>query len=163
MRASGRDVTRMLLVVGAVLGSGAGVVGGAGGCSTVELGDPPADVNACRPSQMFFVASVWPDFLAKTYAGDKTCGQSACHDAPSGRLLRVVAPTSGPPAAYPLAAGSDWEVVYRSAAQQMICTNSRGSELYTRPAGLRTHGGGKLIEPDGPESILLDMWVAASP
>jgi hypothetical protein len=52
---------------------------------------------------------------------------------------------------------------YLSATQQMICTNARGSELYTRAAGLRTHGGGKLIEPDGPEAILLDMWVVASP
>jgi hypothetical protein len=116
---------------------------------------------------MFFVSSIWPEFLGKTYAGNQTCGQSSCHDAPSGRLLRVVEPASvsgaAPPPTFPLAPGSDWEIDYRSAVQQMICTNSRGSELYTRAAGLRSHAPGKLIEPDGPEAILLDMWVAASP
>jgi hypothetical protein len=140
----------------------AGLVSGIA-CSTVELGDPPADVNACRPSQTFFVDRVWPEFLASTHAG-KTCGDSNCHDPASGRLLRVVNLASTPSPAIPLAGGSDWDIAYRSAAQQMNCTNVRASELFTRPAGLRTHGGGALIDPiNGPEGPLLDMWVAASP
>jgi hypothetical protein len=124
------------------------------------LDAPPADVNACRPSQIFFAEHVWPEFLGQTYSG-MTCGDARCHDPASGRPFRSEAPTSVP--TYPFAAQSDWEKLYLSATQQLICTNVRGSELYTRPAGLRTHGGGKLIEPDGPEALLLDMWVGASP
>jgi hypothetical protein len=134
-----------------------------GACSTVDLGDPPADVNACRPSQMFFVDHVWPEFLSQNYSG-KTCGDTRCHDAASARLLRVVAPTSTPTPAFPLTGGSDWDNLYRSAAQRMTCTNVRGSELFTRPSGLLRHGGGTLIDPiNGPEGPLLDAWVAASP
>lgn len=133
---------------------------GGGGCGIVALGDPPADTNACRPSQSFFVDRVWGEFLDTPHNG-KLCRDSGCHDVASGRLLRLVAPTSTP--TIPLAAGSDWEMNYRSAAQQMICTNVRGSELFTRPAGLTVHGSnGALIDPvSGPEGPLLDMWVAA--
>ena len=35
------------------------------GCETVDLGHPPADINACRPSQQCFVDEIWPNFLAK--------------------------------------------------------------------------------------------------
>jgi len=137
---------------------GVGVLAGVG-CGTVDGGDPPADVNACRPSQMFFVDQIWPNFLAKDYGG-KTCGDARCHDAASSRLLRVVAPTSTATPSFPLAGGSDWEALYRSAAEQMSCTNVLGSELYVRPAGIRTHTGGSLIQPSGPEAQLLLDWVA---
>ena len=133
---------------------------GTQGCSTVYLDAPPADVNACRPSQVFFVEHVWPEFLAKSYNG-KTCGDANCHDGPSGRQPTVVMPTSAP--STPFVAQSDWAMSYRSVTQKLICANVRGSDLYTRPAGLRTHGGGKLIEPDGPEELLLENWVTATP
>ena len=136
------------------------VLGGGGACSTVHLEDPPADVNMCHPSQMFFVDRVWPEFLGKDYGG-KTCGDANCHNANSGLRLHVVMPTSTP--SFPFMAQSDWDVSYRSVTEQLTCSNARGSELFTRPAGLRTHGGGKLIEPDGPEGLLLEAWVAASP
>ena len=42
-------------------------------CETVDLGPPPADVNACRPSQAFFIEQIWPNFLAKEYDGGKHC------------------------------------------------------------------------------------------
>jgi hypothetical protein len=136
----------------------AGPMVGATACSTVELGDPPADVNACRPSQMFFADRVWPEFLSKDYGG-KTCGAATCHDAVSPVLA---VPMSTPTPAIPFPGGSDWEMIYRAAAQRMTCTNVRGSELFTRPSGLRPHGGGALIDPvNGPEGPLLDMWVAA--
>ncbi len=136
---------------------------GAAACSTVALGDPPADVNACRPSQMIFADEVWPQFLAKDYGG-KTCGAATCHDAGSGNSPLLAAPTSTTTPAIPFPGGSDWEMVYRAATQKMTCTNVRGSELFTRPAGLRPHGGGALIDPvNGPEGPLLDRWVAASP
>ena len=133
-------------------------------CSTVDLGDPPADVNACRPSQPFFVEHVWGEFLDQDHGG-KTCKDSGCHDTASGRLLRLLDVSMEEPPTFPLDPTSKWGLNYRSAAQQMICTNPRGSELFTRPAGLVTHGAaGALIDPvSGPEGPLLDMWVAASP
>jgi len=126
------------------------------GCGTVDLGDPPADVNACRPSRSYFLSDVWPGFLAKDYGG-KTCGDSRCHDRASGRQLVVTTPTSA--AALPLP--PDWEANYLSATSQMQCSDAKGSSLYTRAAGLQTHGGGKLIEPDGPEALIIETWVGA--
>ena len=41
----------------------------AGGCGTVDVGPPLADVNACRPSETFFAEQVWPNFLDKDYGG----------------------------------------------------------------------------------------------
>lgn len=141
----------------------AGLLVGAPACSTVNLGDPPADVNSCRPSQTFFLDRVWPEFLSMDYGG-KTCGAATCHDAGSGHSPLLAAPTSTPTPVIPFPGGSDWEMVYRASAQKMTCTNVRGSELFTRPSGLRPHGGGALIDPiNGPEGPLLDAWVAASP
>jgi len=126
-------------------------------CSSVDLGDPPADVNACRPSQSFFVEQIWPNFLSKTY-GTKSCGDSNCH-ASNNRLLHVVTPTSTTTPTLPLTIGSDWEVLYRSAADQVNCSDVLSSDLYTKPAGLRQHDGSKLFEPNGPELELLTQWV----
>ena len=128
------------------------------GCSTVDVGDPPADVNACRPSQRLFVDQVWPNYLAQSYSG-KTCGDASCH-ASSNRPLHIVAPTSTPTPTVPFAAGSDWDLLYQSAANQVNCSDVAGSELYTKPSGLSQHDGGKLFEPGGPELTLLTQWVA---
>jgi len=131
---------------------------GAPSCSAVELGEPPADVNACRPGQAFFIEQMWPNFLGRTYGG-KTCGDASCH-ASSNRVLHILTPTSTPSPTLPLAAGSDWEVLYRSVADQVNCSDIAGSELYTKPCNLHAHGGGKLFEPNGPELVLLTEWVA---
>lgn len=129
------------------------------GCGVVDVGPPVSGVNSCRPSQAFFAAEVYPNFLAKDFGG-RTCGDSQCHDLASGQALRVFPPTSAPDV--PFAAGSDWDMLYRSASEQMSCADVRASELYTRPAGLRSHVGGQLIAPDGPEAMLLDAWVNGS-
>lgn len=131
-------------------------------CGTVDVGDPPADVNACRPSQRFFVERVWPELLEKKF-GAKSCVDGGCHGAGSPRLLLLARPTSEagdftkpdwqmPPA---------WEMVYRATTEQLSCTNPTASALLTRPDGRQTHGGEKLFEPDGPEATLIKMWIAA--
>ncbi|HEY0714692.1 MAG TPA: hypothetical protein VGF45_18570, partial [Polyangia bacterium] len=51
-------------------------------CDTVDVGDPPADVNACRPDQRFFYERVWPGFLGKDNGG-RRCSDARCHDASS--------------------------------------------------------------------------------
>jgi hypothetical protein len=125
-----------------------------GACGNVDPGTPPADINACRPDRQFFTERVWPEFLAKDYGGKK-CGDARCHDALSGRQLVVVPPTSAPAIPLPM----DWDRLYRSVAEQLQCTNVDGSPLLTRPDGRQTHGGGKLIEPGGPEESVVRAWV----
>lgn len=128
-------------------------------CETVDLGTPPADINACRPGQQFFIDEIWPNVLAKDYAG-RRCTDSSCHDTASGRPLTLVTPQpipGGGPVPIPLPA--DWAANYRSASEHMNCANVKASDLLTLPAGLRTHGGQKLFEPDGPEALLIQMWV----
>jgi hypothetical protein len=131
----------------------------AAGCSTVDLGDPPADVNACRPSQDFFAnGGLWDMFLDKDYGG-KHCKDAACHGVGAGRPLSLKAPMTMSPVPLPLPA--DWMANYISVTEQMQCTNVHSSPLLTNPAGIVTHGGGKLIQPDGPEATLIEMWVTA--
>ncbi|HET6150187.1 MAG TPA: hypothetical protein VFH68_21785 [Polyangia bacterium] len=125
-------------------------------CTSVELGDPPADVNACRPSQTFFVDQIWPNFLDKDYGG-KRCADSACHAASAGRPLSLVEPTT--PSTLPLML--EWAANYRSVTENMQCSNVRASALLTNPSGQVTHGGDKLIEPNGEEATLIEMWVTA--
>ena len=140
-----------LLLLGTSVGAGA-----LAGCTSVELGDPPADVNACRPSQAFFVNEIWPNFLDKDYGGKK-CADSACHAAAAGRPLALVMPLT--PSTLPLTL--DWAANYRSVTENMQCSNVRSSPLLTNPSGQVTHGGGKLIEPNGDEATLIEMWVTA--
>lgn len=151
MNATPRPTARVWLLLGAIAMAA---------CTTVHLDGPPAEVNACRPSQMFFVERIWPEFLAQSYNG-QSCGGATCHDPVSGRALRVLMPTSPP--TFPFPAQSDWETSYLSVTQQLNCSSVLGSELYTRPAGLRSQAHPRLIDPDGPEAVLLEQWVAASP
>ena len=125
------------------------------GCDTVDLGDPPADVNACRPSQQFFYERIWPEFLGKDHNG-KRCSDTRCHDASSPRVLLLPVPTSQPGLPLP----SDWAAVYKAATEQMLCTNVSASPLIARPSN-PDHGGTMLIDPNGPEAALVRMWVEA--
>lgn len=151
MSAASRAIGELWLVL---------VIAGTAACSTVHLEGPPAEVNACRPSQRFFVERIWPEFLAQSYSG-QTCGGATCHDPVSGRALRVLMPASTP--SFPFSAQSEWETSYLSVTQQLNCSSVLGSELFTRPAGLRSQAHPRLIDPDGPEALLLQQWVAALP
>ena len=134
------------------------------GCSIVDLGDPPADVNACRPNQEYFVSDVWPNFLAKSYNG-KTCADANCHGPGATSALHLVADPKTPnPVTFPLVGGSDWFANYTAASDVMNCTDVTGSSLYTKPSGLQSsHGGGMLFSPGGAEFDLLQQWVMAGP
>jgi hypothetical protein len=128
---------------------------GSGGCDTVDLGNPPSDINACRPSQQFFIDEIWPNYLAKDYGG-KHCYDSACHGALAPNALDLMDPmTAG---TIPLT--DVWAANYMSATEEMSCSNVSASKLIEYPAGVRVHGGGKLIEPDGPEAMLIIMWIS---
>ena len=134
-----------------------GLMGLAAACDTVDLGDPPADVNACRPSQRFFIERVWPEFLSQDYGG-KRCSDARCHDVASPRELRLPVPTSAPGLPLP----PDWLAIYRSATEQMSCANPSTSPLVNRPS-VSDHGGGQLITAGGAETTLIQMWVSAPP
>ena len=126
----------------------------AASCDTVDLGKPPAGVNECRPGPLFFTTDVWPKVLGASFGG-KRCSDGGCHDAASPRQLVLPPPTSAPAVPLP----PDWEIDYESAANQMQCANVSASELLARPTGLRTHGGGKLFDPNSDAAMTLLMWV----
>ena len=101
----------------------------AGGCDTVDLGAPPADVNACMPGQMWFVNQIWPNFLGKDYNG-KHCYDSACHGAGSKTPMTLVNPVEPP--TFPLPA--DWANDYTQAAHEMNCSDVGDSLRRTKEA-----------------------------
>jgi hypothetical protein len=141
--------------------------GATAGCSTVDLGDPPADVNACRPSQQYFYDQICPNFLAMDYGG-KSCINASCHGSQSmvGGALKIALTdcTQDAPPTIPFVAGSAWFASYISTTAVMNCTDVTGSALYTKPSGQAAkHGGGKLFEPGGPELTLLQQWVMPGP
>ena len=56
----------------------------------------------------------------------------------------------------------DWAAIYRSATEQLSCTNPSTSNLINRPSS-SGHGGGQLFMLGGEESALIQMWVSAPP
>jgi hypothetical protein len=142
----------------AALGGGAAL----GACSSVDLGDPPADVNACRPSESAFAnGGVWENFIGKDYGG-KHCYDASCHDSGSARPLMLTIPMmlKSATADVPIPLPPDWEADYRSVTENLECTQVDSSPLLLMPSGARVHGGGKLIAPGGPEMTMVEMWVA---
>jgi hypothetical protein len=150
-----------------------------GACYTVDLGNPPADINACRPSQSYFAGNpgdagpyggIWQNLLDKDYGGKK-CHDSTCHGAGANNALRLTPPpgcipsAADPACVIPIPLTLEWADNYRVAAEQMNCSNVAASRLYTLPSGLApAHGGGKLFEPTGsPEADLIIGWVGAAP
>jgi hypothetical protein len=131
-------------------------------CETVDLGTPPADVNACRPSQTYFV-KLWADVLAKDYAGKK-CADATCHDPATGRPLSLIAnpqPAMAPTTMPALPLPDQWAKNYRSAAEQMSCANVGASNLIIYPTATRPHGGGQLFASGSPEELEIRAWVTA--
>jgi hypothetical protein len=131
-------------------------------CSSVDLGDPPADVNACHPSESEFAnGGVWENFLGKDYGG-RHCYDASCHDPGSARSLSLTIPMvmKTATADVPIPLPPDWQADYRSVTENLQCTDVGSSPLLLMPTGAQVHGPGKLIEPTGPEVTLIEMWVA---
>jgi hypothetical protein len=126
------------------------------GCETVDLGDPPADVNACRPSQQYFIDQIWPTVLDKDYGG-KRCNDSTCHDRTAGRPLTLITPTSAATIPLPM----DWFDNYKSTTEQMNCSNVSASPLILFPTNQMHHGGGALFAPDSEEVTTIKAWISA--
>jgi hypothetical protein len=156
-------------------------------CQTVDLGQPPSDINACRPSQSYYVfgpgaadagasdgggnMGIWTDVLTKAYdAGGTTrhCSDQACHGSGSTNSLKLAMPSCLPAMAnmgctIPLPLTMEWADNYRATAEQMNCANVMSSKLIAMPGGIQPHGGGKLFDPAGPEASIIIGWVGAQP
>jgi hypothetical protein len=150
-------------------------------CQTVDLGQPPSDINACRPSQSYYVfgtsgdggasddgatnMGIWTEILSKDFGG-KHCSDQACHGSGSSNSLRLTMPTCLPftGCTIPIPLMMEWADNYRSTSEQMNCANVMASKLIEWPSGIHPgHGGGKLFEPDGPEAQIIIRWVGAQP
>jgi hypothetical protein len=128
----------------------------ASGCETVDLGDPPADINACRPSQQWFVDQIWPNVLAADgYPNGVHCYDANCHGITAPNPLDLIVPMVA--GAVPVT--GDWAGDYVSTTEEMNCANVAASRLLEYPAGLKTHGGGKLFEPTDMQAMLIKMWI----
>jgi hypothetical protein len=125
------------------------------GCETVDLGAPPAEVNACMPGQMWFVTQIWPNFLGQDYNG-KHCTDSSCHGGGGSAMMTLVNPVD--PVTFPLT--GDWANDYTQAAHEMNCADATDSALLRQPEGVQVHGGGQLIMKGGPEEMLVEQWIA---
>jgi hypothetical protein len=136
----------------------AGALGAVAACETVDLGAPPSDINVCRPSQQYFVDVIWPMVLAADYGG-RHCYDSMCHGGASSNSLKLIVPSASESSAIPLT--GTWEANYRSAAQQMNCTNVGSSALIELPENLKTHGGQQVFKPGSAEETAIRMWVTA--
>jgi hypothetical protein len=147
------------------------------GCHTVDLGEPPSDINACRPSQSYYAGvgmasdggvngGIWQNLLSKDYGG-KHCSDMTCHGSASTNSLRLTTPTCIPPGCTPaVPLTMEWADDYRATAEQMNCANVSASKLLALPGGLQTHGGGMLFnanDPNAPEVRLIIEWIGAAP
>jgi hypothetical protein len=139
---------------------------GAAGCQTVDLGAPPADVNASEPGIQYFASTVWPMFLAMDYGG-KHCYDSSCHDLGSRTPLTLTdisseLPLPSPP---PNPLPPDLVADYTQASQQMNCSDVADSKLLIFPENIQVHGGGQLIDPSSQQATdtltLLETWVSS--
>jgi hypothetical protein len=135
-------------------------------CDTVDLGAPPADVNACRPSQSYFVTDVWPNVLNVPHGGKK-CSDASCHDTVTAAggfgLIANPQPALDPAMPPPMPLPDDWAMNYLKASQQMTCTDVAASNLIIYPTGMHMHGGGQLFTASSMEVTTLKDWVSATP
>jgi hypothetical protein len=116
------------------------------GCPTVDLGDDPPDIGRCNPAngQAYFETEIVPKYLKLSDASG--CGRDGgCHNRAHGLALDLENPTSA--------------ANYRVAQQYLNCGQPRQSSLLTKPlAGEDGHGGGDLIQLDGPEMTTFLGW-----
>jgi hypothetical protein len=166
------------LKLGLVVSVGLLLGGVLGACETVDLGAPPADVNACRPSQSYFVNHIWPDILNMSYGG-KHCADGQCHGVGTQTPFALIAdpqpaattftmaapPTMAMPMPDPsvtLPLPDDWSKNYRAASQEMNCDDPTASQLVLVPTS-PTHGGTMLFSPTSMEALELEKWVSVTP
>ena len=122
----------------------------AAGCTTVDLGEQPADINRCRPSRDYFEATLWPEYIVNDEPAKTCVPAGACHA--QGGVGGVVRFLTDPPDLdhnYDVATGA-----------RLICGAPEASDLVTRPLGIN-HGGGTLFDRADEEYAIFLAWFAA--
>ena len=149
-------------------------------CQTVDLGEPPSDINACRPSQSYFVygpnadagvsdggtnQGIWTDILSHDFGG-KHCIDQACHGSASTNSLKLTMPGCLPNTgcSIPIPLTMEWADNYRAATEQMNCSSVMSSKLLAEPTGiLPGHAGGILFSTTSSQADVIIGWVGALP
>jgi len=166
--------TRALLLLAAAAPTLAGSA-----CYTVDLGQPPSDINSCRPSQSYYVfgtssdggvsdaganMGIWTDVLSHDFGG-KHCNDTACHGSGSTNSLKLTMPGCLPFTGcnIPVPLTQEWADNYRSTAEQMNCSNVMASKLLAKPTGQEPHFPGKLFDLTDPQASVIIGWVGALP
>lgn len=113
------------------------------GCPDVDLGENPPDPPTCRPSESYFVDTIWPQMLDPADTSRSCVGAAGCHRTTDGRgPLRL--DVSDP--------ASNYQVVTRF----LNCGSPLDSALWTKPvSGVDPHGGGDLFDA----SLLQDVFL----
>jgi hypothetical protein len=129
-----------------------GVLLGATGCPTVDLGDSPPDPGVCRPDPQYFRDVIWPEYLASTDTAKSCVMNAGCHAADTGRsALRLetdVATDMG-------ALDRNYQVVTRF----LNCGSPDASSLLTKPLSTEDqHGGGDIYDPADAEVSAFETW-----
>jgi hypothetical protein len=108
------------------------------GCPTVDLGDTPADIGLCNPTEgeSYFEMQVWPMYIDRG-GGTSSCIRTGggCHDQNGGNALSF--------ATQPI----DFKANFRAAQVYLNCGTPEMSELLTKPLqGIDDpHGGGNIF------------------
>lgn len=108
------------------------------GCPTVDLGDTPADIGMCNPTQgaQYFEQQVWPNFVVRNNISSSCIrAGGGCHDQTGGNALSFQT------------APIDFKANYKAAQVYLNCGTPMMSELLTKPLqGIDDpHGGGNVF------------------
>src|SRR5262245_14596092 len=122
----------------AVSGLLLGLLVGASGCPTVDLGEPPEDIGLCNPAGGldYFTTQIWPMYVrpANTTNGCTKTG-SSCHAQGEGNAL-----------GFRIDPSPDFAANFRAARVYLNCGTPDMSELLTKPlANIEAHGGGDIF------------------
>ena len=143
-------------------------MGVATACEVVDPGPEVGVAGRCVTDSAYFVERVVPDYLEKYDCRNASDG--GCHDIGNGASIYRLRDTNSVLPPSPLDPESSWPEPWQrnleaTAAQITDCDNAALSPLYSEPAGgdTRTHAGGDLFPPGGPELDLLQGWLDAAP
>jgi hypothetical protein len=119
------------------------------GCPTVNLGDTPAGIGVCNPTEglAYFQAMIWPMYLDPPNQ-TTTCVRSGCHDKIDSAGGMGLDPT------LPINYQGNYQIVQ----PQLDCESPDASQLLTKPLNLYGHGGGAVFTVSDPEYSLFLNW-----
>jgi hypothetical protein len=135
------------------------VTTGLGGCGTIDVGPETGPPQGCNAPTAYFVSDVWPRYFERY-----SCGQSACHDAVSGRgyfRLQDVSKVTAPSPMAPLSAWPfEWQQNLKNVQQNLSCSNPTNSIVLAVPSGRSTpHPPGQTVTDLADADALFTEWL----